>query len=230
MITLYGFGPFFGEPDGSPFVVKTMILLKMAGLAFDLKSTPPFKAPKGKLPFIVDDEEIIADSTFIRRHVEKKYGHDFDAGLTPEQKAASWVVEKFLEDHFYWLVLADRWLDDANFDHGPAQFFTTAPAPLRRPIAKLVRRAIRKAALAQGLFRHNAEQRAALAGAGIDAAATLLGDKKFFHGDTPSGVDATLGAFATGALCPIFSSPTRMAIEGRPNLVAYAERIKNRYF
>ena len=32
MITLYGFGPLFGLPDPSPFVLKTMTQLKMAGL------------------------------------------------------------------------------------------------------------------------------------------------------------------------------------------------------
>jgi hypothetical protein len=34
MITLYTFGPHFGLPDGSPFVTKTMLLLKFAGLPY----------------------------------------------------------------------------------------------------------------------------------------------------------------------------------------------------
>jgi hypothetical protein len=34
MITLYIFGPYFGLPDGSPFVTKAMLLLKFAGLEF----------------------------------------------------------------------------------------------------------------------------------------------------------------------------------------------------
>ena len=38
MITLYTFGPFFGQPDASPFVIKAMLLLKMAGL--DYKARP----------------------------------------------------------------------------------------------------------------------------------------------------------------------------------------------
>lgn len=230
MISLHCFGGFFGEPDGSPFVVKTMILLKMAGLEFERKTTAPFRAPKGKLPFIEDDGETIADSTFIRGHIERKYGFDFDAGLTEEQKSLGWIAEKFLEDHFYWLALADRWLDDANFSRGPAQFFNAAPAPLRPLIAGLVRRGVRKAALAQGLYRHSRDERAALARRGIAAGAALLGDKSFLFGETPSGADATLGAFTMGALCPLFDSPTREAVEDHPNLVAYARRMHETYF
>jgi hypothetical protein len=34
MITLYCFGPFGGLPDASPFVMKAMMLLKLAGLDY----------------------------------------------------------------------------------------------------------------------------------------------------------------------------------------------------
>ena len=46
-----------------------------------------------------DDGTIVADSTFIRYHIEKKYGFDFDACLGPEQKAYAWAVEKMCEEH-----------------------------------------------------------------------------------------------------------------------------------
>jgi glutathione S-transferase len=123
MITLYTFGPYFGLLDGSPFVTKAMLLLKFAGLEFSEDRGGYGKAPKGKLPYINDGGLIVADSTFIRFHIEKKYGFDFDAGLTPEQKAAAWAIEKMCEDHLYLALMATRWLDDVNFVKGPAQFF-----------------------------------------------------------------------------------------------------------
>src|SRR5215471_11575809 len=84
MITLYTFGPAFGLPDPSPFVTKAEVLLKMAGLAYQTDLTGFRRAPKGKLPYIDDDGERIADSTFIRWHLEKKYGVDFERGLSVE--------------------------------------------------------------------------------------------------------------------------------------------------
>ncbi len=50
MITLYGFGPMFGLPDPSPFVLKTMTQLKMSGLPFGFQRADRAEAPKGKIP------------------------------------------------------------------------------------------------------------------------------------------------------------------------------------
>src|SRR6476661_2469468 len=120
MITLYSFGPGFGLPDPSPFVTKAEVLLKMAKLPYRIDTSGFKKAPKGKLPYIDDDGETIADSTFIRWHLEKKYKIDFDRGLSPEQRAIAWAFEKMLEEHLYWAVVHARWMDDVNFAKGPA--------------------------------------------------------------------------------------------------------------
>jgi len=230
VITLYTFGPYFGLPEGSPFVTKAMLLLKIAGLPYTEDRGGYGKAPKGKLPYIDDDGEIVADSTFIRLHVEKKYGFDYGAGLTDEQKATGWALEKLCEDHLYWLIVADRWLIEENFKKGPAQFFEAAPAPLRPLIGALIKRKIRKGALAQGLFRHSPEQRRELARRGFSAISTLLAEKPFIFGETPCGTDATLGAFAMGGLCPLFDSACGDEARRLPNLVGYAERIRAKYF
>src|SRR5687768_4535561 len=99
MIRLHAFGPNFGLPDPSPFVTKVEILLKMAGLPYRTDLGGFRGAPKGKLPYIVDEGVRIADSTFIRWHLEKKYNLDFDTGLAPEKRATAWALEKMMEDH-----------------------------------------------------------------------------------------------------------------------------------
>jgi glutathione S-transferase len=230
VITLYTFGPYFGLPDGSPFVIKAMLLLKIAGLAYVENRDGLRKAPEGKLPYIEDDGQIVADSTFIRQHIEKKYRFIYDSGLTDEQKAIGWTLERACEDHLYWIAVADRWLDDANFEKGPAHFFDAAPAPLRPLLKAFIRRKVRRDAWGQGLARHTPEQRRELARRGFQSFAALLGDKPFLFGDRPHGADATLGAFAMGALCPLFDGPAREEAEKVPSLVAYAQRMKAAYF
>ena len=45
MITLYGFGPGFGLSEISPFVTKTEVQLKMAGLAYRKEKARPPASP-----------------------------------------------------------------------------------------------------------------------------------------------------------------------------------------
>ncbi len=145
MIILYTFGPYFGLPDPSPFVMKAEVLLKMANLPFETDTGGFNKAPKGKLPYIADDGEIIADSTLIRLHIERKYGFDFDAGLSLPERGIAWAFEKMCEDHLYWAGLHARWMVDENFDKGPRRFFDAVPSPLR-PLVVL-RRGVKSGAI-----------------------------------------------------------------------------------
>lgn len=230
MITLYSFGPFFGLPDGSPFVTKAMLLLKFAGLPFEENRHGYRRAPKGKLPYIEDDGVIVANSTFIRFHIEKKYGFDFDAGLTPEQRAAAWAIEKMCEEHLYFAVLASRWLDDVNFARGPAQFFKNLPLPLRLIVPGMMRRKIRTALNLQGIGRHTAAERDQLAIMDINALSATIGEKPFLMGEQPCAADAAVFAFAGTSLCPTFVTPVRTAAERHQNLVRYRDRILRHYF
>jgi len=59
MITLYTFGPHFGLPDASPFVMKAEMLLKLSGLPYETNTRGFGKAPKGKLPYIRDGEAVV---------------------------------------------------------------------------------------------------------------------------------------------------------------------------
>jgi glutathione S-transferase len=230
MITLYTFGPAFGLPDPSPFVTKADVLLKMAGLAYRTDTSGFRKAPKGKLPYIEDEGERIADSTFIRWHIEKKYKIDLDRGLSAEQRAIAWAFERLAEDHLYWALVEARWMDDDNFAKGPAQFFRRLPAPIRPIMVPLIRRKVRSTLQAHGIGRHSRRDIAELGTRSIDAIAEYLGQQPFFFGAEPSSIDATMFAFAAGALCPRFDTPLRGAAERHDNLKRYVGRMAGRYY
>ncbi|MEQ1613177.1 MAG: glutathione S-transferase family protein [Hyphomicrobiaceae bacterium] len=230
MITLYVFGPMLGLPDPSPMCMKVHALLKIAKLDYRVDTKGFKKAPKGKLPYIDDAGAIVADSTFIRWHVEEKYGIDFDKGLSPAERAQAWAFEKLCEDNLYWANMHDRWLDDANFARGPAKFFDSVPAPLRPLIRAAMLRKVRKNLHAQGTGRHSAAEISRLAIHGIDAIAAQLGDKSWLMGSEPCGADASVHAAITSILCPTFDTPLRTAAEGHANLVAYSKKGLERWF
>jgi glutathione S-transferase len=230
MITLYNFGPAFGLPDPSPFVMKVETLLKMAKLPYRTDTTGFAKAPKGKIPYIDDDGVVVPDSTFIRWHIEKKYRIDFDQGLDAGQRATAWAFEKMAEDQLYWVCINDRWMNDENFYKGPARFFNKVPALIRPFVTTVVRRKLRATLHGQGLGRHSRDEILGLGTRSIDAISDFLGDKPFFMGGEPTGVDATMFAFACAILCPHFESPIRTAAEQRQNLRRYVGRMTARYY
>jgi glutathione S-transferase len=230
VITLYNFGPAFGLPDPSPFVMKVETLLKMAKLPYRTDATGFAKAPKGKIPYIDDDGVVVADSTFIRWHIEKKYRINFDQGLDAGQKATAWAFEKMVEEQLYWVVVDERWMDDENFRKGPRLFFRKVPAPIRPLVTAMVRRKLKATLHGQGIGRHSADEILAIATRSIDAIADFLGDKPFFMGHEPTGADATIFAFACGLLCPHFASPSRAVAERRENLRRYVGRMTARFY
>lgn len=229
-ITVFGFGPSLGLPDASPFVIKAQVLLKMANLPFRVGVSSPLKAPKGKLPFIDDGGRLVADTTFIRAHIETRYGFDFDAGLSDQEKAISWAFEKMAEDNLYWALLDSRWTKDSDFDKGPRSFFDTVPFVMRPIVIAMVRRKVRQALHAQGLGRHSPQEIAAIGTRSIDAIAIHLNREPYFMGAGPKGVDATIFAMIASILCPVFDSPLRTAVECHDNLRDYVTRMRARYF
>ena len=158
VITLYGFGPGFGLPEISPFVTKTEVQLKMAGLAYRKEKAMPPASPKGQLPYIVDEAESIADSTFIRAHLEGKYGFDFDAPLNLQARAQAWAFERMIEHHVYWALVGARWVDPDNFARGPTHFFDGAPEHLRDKLREDAQFRVAENYLLSGLGRHAPEE------------------------------------------------------------------------
>ncbi len=230
MITLYGFGPAFGSPDPSPFVVKALILLKMSGQDFTLLRGNMRKAPKGKLPYIIDNGVIIPDSTLIRLHLEQKYGHDFDAGASPDERAASWMFEKTCEDHLYWGAVYERWVEDANFNAGPAQFFKPIPALIRPLIVGLIRKKVQRNLQGQGSGRYTPEERTAIMSRAVQAMADYLTRRDFLGGAQPCGSDAGVYATLAALLKAPFDSALAREVQSHPALVSYIARMDARYF
>lgn len=230
MITLHAFGPAFGLPDPSPYITKTEVQLRMAGLAYEKVKGDLENTPKHKLPIIDDNGQIVADSTFIRAHIERTRGIDLDEGLTLRQRAEAWAIERMLEDHFCWAMVHERWMDDANFQKGPALFFQAAPAHLRDAIIKDVRARVAANMQAHGIGRHNDAERLDLASRSLSALAVLLGDKPFLMGDRPTGVDAFAFAVLACALSPTFDMPLRQAVEAHGAFLPYVQRMAARFY
>jgi glutathione S-transferase len=225
MITLYGAGEGFGLPEVSPYVTKTEVQLKMAGLGYAKAKAGPQDAPKGQIPFIEHAGERIGDSTFIRLHLEDAFGLDFDEGLDTRQRAEAWMTERMLENHLCWAVTYFRWLVPENFAKGPAHFFDDVPEAMRETLKADVLERVEHAMRANGVARHSEPEIVAVALKSLSALSQILGDKDYLMGARPCGADATAFAVLAALYTPHFPCQLRTAALRFTNLVAYCDRL-----
>ena len=230
MITLFGFGPGFGLPEIGPYVTKTEVQLKMAGLAYRKEAGRPDQSPKGQMPFIEADGERVADSTFIRGYLERTFGVDFDEGLDARQRAEAWAIERMVENQLCWIGSHERWLVPENFEKGPARFFDGAPEAMREQIRRDVLERVRANMVAVGVARHTAPEMLALGVRSLAALSVILGDRPYLMGQRPCGADATAFAVLAMILTPYFDSELRRRAEGFGNLVAYVDRLMAQFY
>jgi glutathione S-transferase len=227
MIKLYGFGPGVGQPDLSPFVMKVMILLRMAGLPFEKIDGigGARKAPRGKLPYINDNGRIVSDSRLIKRYLSDAYGADFSGGYDKHTQMLGLLAERTLEESSYFIAVERRWIRPDGWAVMREVAFGTMPAPVRLLVAPLVRGAILKSLKGQGTARLSDDENNRLSAENSQAIASLLGGNAYLLGNRPCGADATVLAFAIAATARAFPGPLRDAILSEPNLLAYRNRL-----
>lgn len=226
MLKLITYAPAFGEPSASPFGVKAMCLLKLADVDFEVAGGDPRKAPKGKLPMLIDGDSKIPDTEDIRAYLEQKFNVDFDAGLSAEQRATSRAIIRMCDEHLYFALVCDRWLNDANWVFIREEFFGSIPKLMRGFITKKIRQKVRAGMQAQGMGRHSVEEQLTRADKDICAIMMLVGDKPFLFGEAPSAADAS----AAPMMAAMAGSPTPTILSKRINqdapLMAYLARVR----
>lgn len=229
MITFHTFPGHFGLESLSPFCMKVEVYLKLAKLPYRAVTGDPRKAPKGKLPMIVDDDgTTVPDSSAILAYLEKKHSEPLDAGLSDVDRARAQVIKRTFEESLYFAALWSRWAEDASWAVVKPLFFRALPAPLRLIVPPIVRKTVVGYTRGQGIGRHSRAEIYAIAADDLRALSTLLGEGPFFLGDTLRTIDCTAYGFLANGLAFDVDTPLRAHIQGDPRLVAYVDRMKKR--
>ena len=183
-------------PSFSPFCLKMETYLKVANVPYENKLTVSMTgSKKKKMPMILDQGELIEDSTLIIEHLKQKHGVDLDKHLTPEQKAISkafqWLCEKSLVD----IVVHFRWVDQNNWPKFREVIFRGAPWLIKVTIANAMAKSIKKTLYKHGMGRFTDTEKLKILDDNLSAISNYLGAKKFFFGDQVSTIDVTLYSF-----------------------------------
>ena len=229
MLVLQSFPPVLGLRTASPFTLKAEALLAMSGLPYRVEHvSDPRKAPRGKLPVLIDGERTIPDSAHIQTHLEREHGVDFDGWLSDEQRARATAYRRLLEHHLYFIAGNMRW--NMHPEAVRDGYFKDVPSLVRKLIFPPMLRGLNKGYRNMGLGKHTPVEQAAFVGEDMDALATELGNKPFLFGDRPASIDASLlGALHQALDCEVRTPVTDHA-ERHPAFRAYVDRMMERLF
>lgn len=231
MITLYQFQPALGTHNPSPFCLKLETYLRMANLPYEVADHADVrKAPKKKLPYIMDGDRTIADSSFIVDYLKQTYGDPLDQDLSLPEQGISLAFRRLMEENLYWVALYSRWAEDENWNVIREVFFSDLPPVLRAVVPTLVRRDTMKKLDSQGMGRHSREEIYEIGKKDVKALSDFLGGKPFLLGDRPTSLDAT----GYGFLANLFrvELPSVLADYARQfdNLSEYCDRMENQFW
>lgn len=226
-IVLHQFAVQWDLPNPSPFCMKVETFLRLADLDYTVAPWTPFGAPLGKAPYIVLDGEAIPDSSTIVGRLLALPEVTLDDVHDPTALARVLPVQRMLEEHTYWGLIALRWLDDETWAVMRHVIGADIPAPIRRPVTAWLRRGVRKAAHAQGLARHPREEIHRRIRADLEAVALSI-QGPFLLGEHPCSVDACVHAFLEGFAHPTGGSPfSDLFADGTP-MRAYLTAMRER--
>lgn len=224
MITLLTFAPSFGQPASSPFCVKAMMLLNMAGAEWTSEIyADPRKMPYGKLPAIRVNGEVIADSDNIRAWLEVQ-GADFNQGLTKAEIAYSRALIRMAEEHLYFHVMHDRWGDDAVWPTIRDAYFGMIPRPIRGVVTRQIRKPVLASLKQMGIGRFTPEERLARAEPDLKAIADLL-TGPFLFGDKLTAADVCVAPQLAGMMATPVPTLLGDRVRGDRVLAAYVARV-----
>jgi len=220
MITLYSYPGLFGVADHNGYGLKVYALLKLAGVPFAHEHIfDASAAPRGQLPYILDDGETIGDSDTIIAHAIRKYRLTIDHGLTSAQRDTDLLMTRMLDD-LYWVMSYSRWKDE--------RFWPAFRDALRREHPTLTEAGLRKAQEFnwqryhyQGIGRYAPSEAYARGIADLQVLANLIPAHGYLHGPKPTSIDAGIYGFIANIYFYEIDTPLKRFVASHSDLVRY---------
>jgi glutathione S-transferase len=224
MITLYSYPELFGVADNNGYGLKVFAFLRLAGVPFSHEHIfDASKAPRGQLPYIVDDGETIGDSDAIIAHVTAKYRPAIDAGLTAAQRDTDLLITRMLDD-LYWVMSYSRWKDERYWPAFRDALLSEHPSLTEAGLLKAREFNFQRYHF-QGIGRYAPEAAYARGLADLAVLAHLIPATGYVHGPKPTSIDAGTYGFIANILFYDIETPLKQFVLAHGNLVRHCGAI-----
>jgi glutathione S-transferase len=224
MLTLYSYPELFGVADNNGYGLKVYAFLKLAGVPFKHEHVfDASAAPRGQLPYIVEEGETTGDSDVIIARLTNKHGLTIDDGLSSTQRRTNHLVTRMLDD-LYWVMSYSRWKDERYYpafrDAFMAQHSRIDAAGLDKAREYNAQRYYY-----QGIGRYTPDQAYERGIADLRVLAELVPESGFVHGPAPTSIDAGIYGFIANIHFFPIPTPLKAFVESHHNLVRHCEVI-----
>src|SRR5262245_24656195 len=224
MITLYSYPSLFGVADNNGYGLKVFAFLKLTGVPFTHEHIiDASAAPRGQLPYIIDDGETVGDSDTIVAHLIRKHRLTIDNGLTRAQRDTNLLVTRMLDD-LYWVMSYSRWKDE--------RFWPAFCAALRREHPSLTEAVLLKAKEFnaqryhyQGIGRYSPDAAYARGLADLNVLANLIPAGGYVHGPQATSIDAGIYGFIANIYFYDIDTPLKQFVVSKDNLLRHCSAI-----
>jgi Glutathione S-transferase N-terminal domain/Glutathione S-transferase, C-terminal domain len=224
MITLYSYPELFGVADNNGYGLKVFAFLRLAGVPFTHEHIfDASKAPRGQLPYIVDDGETIGDSETIIAHVVAKHRPAIDAALTAAQRDTDLLITRMLDD-LYWVMSYSRWKDERYWPEFRDALMREHPSVDEAGLLKAREFNFQRYHF-QGIGRYAPEAAYARGLADLAVLAHLIPSEGYVHGPMPTSIDAGIYGFIANIYFFDIDTPLRRFVLAQGNLVRHCRAI-----
>ena len=224
MITLYSYPELFGVPDNNGYGLKVFAFLKLAGVPFVHEHLfDASAAPRGQLPYIVDDGEAIGDSDAIIAHLIRKYALDIDDGLTVRQRDTGLLVTRMLDD-LYWVMSYSRWKDERYWPAFRDALLLEHPSLTEDGLCK-AQDFNSQRYYYQGIGRYAPPAAYARGLADLAVLANLIPASGYVFGPRPASIDAGIYGFIANIYFYPIETPLKEFVAAQANLVRHCTAI-----
>jgi glutathione S-transferase len=224
MLTLYSYPELFGLPDNNPYGLKIFAFLKLTKVPFRHEHIfDASKAPRGQLPYVVDDDQAIGDSDTIIAHLIKKHGLAIDSALTPSQRDVDLMIRRTLDD-LYWVMSYSRWKDPQFWPLFRDAFLKAHPSLTLAGMEAAQTYNFQRYHY-QGIGRYDPANAYKRGLADLAVLANLISGSGFLFGANPTSTDAGIFGFIANIYFYEIDTPLRAFVMSHPNLVRHCRAI-----
>jgi glutathione S-transferase len=224
MITLYSYPELFDVADNNGYGLKVFAFLRLAGVPFTHEHIfDASKAPRGQLPYIVDDGETVGDSETIIAHVTAKYRLTIDAALTPAQRDTNLMVTRMLDD-LYWVMSYSRWKDERYWPAFRDALLTQHPSLTEAGLLKARDFNFQRYHY-QGIGRYAPDAAMARGLADLALLAHLIPADGYVHGGKPTAIDAGIYGFIANIYFFDIDTPLKQFVAAHGNIVRHCRAV-----